>query len=248
MKRRPITHLIILAAVLGACGGDEEKPATVSRPSRQAAKPAEARKPVFPEAEAAAVLRALSDGAIASTAIASQASQSESIISYARVVGADYRAIKQLVDSTITSVGHLPTENAMSTELRTAGDSVASGLSRLPRALNNTFIEEQVKANQRAVQIMDTVLIPSARSPQLKTLFEAIRPTMIAHLQRSLQILNDRKKAAQERGEPWESGLGIAPAAPVDAAATPAEAPYVDPYPIRPPRDTTPPDTIPRNR
>ena len=68
---------------------------------------------------------------------------------------------------------------------------------------------------------------------------------MIAHLQRSLQILNERKKAAQERGEPWESGLGIAPAAPVDAA--PAEAPYVDPYPIRPPRDTTRTDTIPRN-
>jgi putative membrane protein len=232
MKTGPILALVALCA----CGRGKEKTDTATRAAPAQPSAPAARKAVFPEAEAAGVLRAISDAEIAVASVALGVTQSDAVLAYSRVIAADYRGIAQLLDSTTVAIGQTAAENALSAELRTAGDSIANGLLTLPSGFNNTFIEEQVKANRRALQLMDTALIPSARNPQLKNLFIAIRPTIAAHLQRSMQILSERRKAAEEAGEPWESGFNVAP------AVTAVEAPEGE----APAPDTVPPDTIPR--
>ena len=188
---------------------------------------------VFHEAEAIGVLRAIGQAEIAVTRVALDVSESEAVLAYSRVVAADYRGITQLLDSLATAIGQAPAENALSAELRAAGDSIAGALRTLPYGFNNTFIEEEVKAQRRVLLLLDTALVPSARNPELKNLLQALRPTIAAHLQRATQILADRRRAAAERGEPWQSGFDVAPPPVIEAPVVPEEAP----------EDTLPADT-----
>jgi putative membrane protein len=224
----------MLLLALFACerGNNEPEPTTTAANSQPSAAARE-RPAVFPEAEAIGVLRSIGQAEIAVTRVALDVSESEAVLAYSRVVAADYRGITQLLDSLATAIGQAPAENALGAELRAAGDSIAGGLRTLPYGFNNTFIEEEVKAQRRVLLLLDTALVPSARNPELKNLLQALRPTIAAHLQRATQILADRRRAAAERGEPWQSGFDVAPPPVIEAPVVPEEAP----------EDTLPADT-----
>ena len=235
--------VVPMAVALCACERGDDNAERAARPAPSQPRPAvAARTAVFPEVEAAGVLRALSDAEIAVVRVAQDVSESEAVLAYARVVAADHRGITRLLDSTVAALGQTPLDNALSTELRTIGDSIAGALRTLPSGFNNTFIEEQVKAHTRALQLTDTALIPSARTPQLKNFFQAVRPTIAAHLQRAQQILTDRRRAAAARGEAWESGFRVR--APQPTEPSEAEAPVPEPRVIKPPQDTIRVDTM----
>ena len=230
--------VILLAAValLAGCGRDKEERPSTSRDGKTAAR-TEALKPVYEEAEAAAVLHAISDGEMAAARVAREVSQNEGILAYASVMLADHRAISEVLDSVLAKNGESPRDNAASTALRAQGDTAALQLAALTEGFNNSYIEQEIRAHQQALQVMDTALLPSARNAEIKSLFTAVRPTIAAHLQRAMQILAFRQKQAEERGEPFTTGT-TAPRVTTDTSVprpTPVQRPPVD--------TTTPPLT-----
>jgi len=196
MKR---TLVLLTLAGLLACG-DKNEEDTGDEPVTAADSAAQPRKAIMSEAEAIGVLRALGDAEISMSRPVPEISQNDAVLSYARVIIADHQGIAELLKTPAQ-------ESGMSNTLRAAGDSIARAFMSMQGGFNNTYIEEQIKAHQSALQVMDTAIIPSVRDSATRNLMQQIRPTIAAHLQRAMQILATRRKEAAERGEAWVSGF-----------------------------------------
>lgn len=230
---RPVT-VVLLAVALVACNrgndGDDVETNTTRRDSTP-----KVRAAIFSEPEALGVLHAISDAEMAMARVARERSQNDEVLAYASVMLADHGAFRQVFTAPAR-------DNAMSTSIRTAGDSLARALESLMGGFNNTYIEEQIKAHQQALQLLDTAIVPSVRDTAIKNLLTQARPTLVAHLQRAMQILSLRRRQAQERGEPWVSGFPQP--GEVDVAA-PTQPVQPQPMPLPRPQsvDTVPPPT-----
>ena len=201
---RSAIPLVVAAALLAGCHKSPDKNATsgAARNTRGAQQDT-ARKPLYPEADAVAIQRALDSTEIAMSDVARDVSQNDDVLRFAAVVSRDHRAIMHLVDS----LGVQGRENAISQRIRANGDSIVKGLGNIAIGLNNTYMEEAVKAHRQALQLLDTAVIPSVENPQLKTFLQQVRPTIAAHLQRAMEILSARHREADENHEAWVSGF-----------------------------------------
>lgn len=224
---KPIVIVLLALSLAGCNRNQEEEPADETAVTSRTGTKQTARAPVYPEAEALGVLNALHDGELALVRVARDVSQNEEVLRFAAVLMADHNGLGQVVNAAVAKAGESPSENAAATRIRSEGDSVARALSGITMGFNNTWAEEQVKAHERMLAVVDSAIIPSVANKDLKTLLEQARPTMVAHLQRAMQILAMRRKQATERGETWVSGIQVA-----TQASQAAGAP-------RPPRDTT---------
>ena len=137
-----------LLVLLIACGGDDEE----ERPEQPASRPAARadsveRQPVYPEAEAAQILRAINENEIALSRIARQRSQNEDILRYAAVMIADHSGMTQLMDSLLPAISD--SVNAESRALRAAGALLADSLGRIEGGFNNSYITTQIAAHEQ---------------------------------------------------------------------------------------------------
>ncbi|HEX6559228.1 MAG TPA: DUF4142 domain-containing protein [Longimicrobiales bacterium] len=242
---RLVLIVLLAAAVAGCNRGDNKAPPPQA--TKPAAKPQQ--RAVYPEEDVVAILRALDTAEIVTSRVAREVSQNDQVLSYAGVMIKDHGDIMQLVAQT----GITPRDNAISGKIRRDADSIARGLSGIPMGFNNTYIEEQAKSHRAALQTFDSVIVPSAKTPELRSLLEKLRPALVAHLQRAMQILAIRRKETAERGEQWVSGLATLadttqPRAPV---TRPAGEPPVSPAQTQPrtePRAAEPKPAQPRPR
>ena len=225
--------ILLLLLLLLACGRDAADRPAASREDRAAARTdSVVRQPVYPEAEAVQILRAINAHAIATARVARERTQNLDIMRYAGVMIADHTAMTELLDSLIAPVPD--SANEVSRALREETSAFVDTLWALPAGFNNTYIQSQIAAHEHALQLLDTAIIPSARNPQLRQLLQDLRPAVVAHLQRARQIWAERQA----------SGLAAA-----TARATPAQTPAQTRTPAQtqtqPPPQTQPP--APRN-
>ena len=216
--------LLPAVLALGACGGDDEE--TVERPqANQPAARADStpRQPVYPENEAAQILRAINTNEIEAARVARERSQNDDILRFAAVMLADHRSMTELLDSLVQPISD--SANAESRALRTAGTQLVDSLWKIEGGFNNTYIQQQVAAHEQALLLLDTALIPSARNPQLKKLLRDLRPAVVAHLQRAQQIW----VARQASGAAAATAGSTAQPAAVPATPRPAPAPAPSP-------------------
>lgn len=226
--------VLVLTLLAGACGGDDdeeqaEQP-TAERPA--ARRDSVVRQPVYPEAEAVQILRAINANEIDVARVARERSQNDDILRYASVMIADHRGMTELLDSMVAPISD--SANAESRTLRAAGTALVDSLWKMEGGFNNTYIQQQIAAHEQALLVLDTALIPSARNPRLKKLLRDLRPAVVAHLQRAQQIWSERQA----------SGAAAATAAAAAAAAatgtgTPT-VPRAAPAPPPSPTDTMP--------
>ena len=224
--------VLAVAVAITACNRDdkEDEPRAGQQTARRDSVP---RKPVYPEAEAAQILRAINEGEIATARVARERTQNEDILRFANVMMADHRAMTELLDSLVPPIPD--TVNAESKRIRDSGTQLVDSLWRIEGGFNNTYIAQQVAAHERALLLLDTALIPSARDAKLKKLLRDLRPAVVAHLQRAKQIYTARmSNPATATATPTVSRPTTS-APPPTATSEPAPAPV----PVVP-RDTAP--------
>ena len=228
--RVKLSWVLAAALTVGACGGDdEEEPGEQPQANQPAAgRDSVVRPPVYPETEAAQILRVINANEIEVSRVARERSQNDDILRYASVMIADHRGMTELLDSLVQPVSD--SVNAESRALRDAGTALVDSLWRLEGGFNNTYIQRQVAAHEQALLLLDTALIPSARNPQLKKLLRDLRPAVVAHLQRAQQIWAER-----------EAGGAAAATAPSTQPSAAPAVPRAAPAPPPSPADTVPP-------
>jgi putative membrane protein len=238
--RSRLCFTLLLLLTMSACRRDKEEDVDRSARRPTARRDSVVRKPIYPEAEAAQILRALNEGVIATSRIARERSQNDDVLRFASVMISDHRAMTSLLDSLTRPVPD--TVNPESRSLREAGEQMVDSLWKIPAGFNNTYMELHMREHQRALQLLDTALIPSARTPQLKKLLQDLRPAIVAHLQRARQIWTARMAAGL--GQPQ-------PRRPITPTVAPTEAPRETPPPAQPQpqpqpqQPAPPPDTMP---
>ena len=203
MNSRFINKFVVLVAIaLAACGGDDEEPNEDQPRTNQPAarRDSVVRKPVYPEAEAAQIFRALNAHEIAAARVARERSQNDDILRFASVMVSDHSAMTALLDSILPPISD--SVNAESRNLVTASVATVDSLWKIEGGFNNTYMAQQVRDHERALMLLDTALIPSARNAQLKKLMQDLRPAVIAHLQRAKQIYSARMANPELRNPP----------------------------------------------
>jgi putative membrane protein len=234
----------MMVLLLGACGGEDE----ADQPRNQAARPAAqrdsvVRPPVYPEAEAAQILRVINATEIATSRVARERSQNDDILRYAAVMISDHREMTELIDSLVQPIPD--SINAESRSLKQGGTALVDSLWRIEGGFNNTYITGQIAAHEQALLLLDTALIPSARNPQLKQLLRDLRPAVIAHLQRARQIWAERQASgAAAATAPRSAPAEAAPSPTTSPAPAPTPRPAPAPAPTPAPVDTLPGDSM----
>ena len=112
--------LVLLLAACGKDGEEQTPPRETSRPA--ATRDSVVRQPVYPEAEAAQILRAINENEIAVSRLARERSQNDDILRYASVMIADHQGMTQLLDSLLPPIAD--SINAESRALRQAGSTL----------------------------------------------------------------------------------------------------------------------------
>jgi putative membrane protein len=225
--------LLVGLLAFGACGGDDEETDDRPQANRPAARAdSTPRQPVYPETEAAQILRAINTNEIETARVARERSQNDDILRFASVMIADHGGMTQLLDSLVQPISD--SANAESRSLRAAGTQLVDSLWKIEGGFNNTYIQHQVAAHEQALLLLDTALIPSARNPQLKKLLRDLRPAVVAHLQRAQQIWAER----QASGAAAATGPANT-AAPAPSTPRPAPAPPPSPADTVAPASTT---------
>jgi putative membrane protein len=192
LNRWVVRAVWALALGVAACGGDDEKAADDQPQANQPAarRDSVVRMAIYPEAEAAQILRAINAHEIATGRVARERSQNDEILRYASVMISDHRAMTELLDSLLPPISD--SINAENKQLVTSSALVVDSLWKIEGGFNNTYIERQVLDHERALVLLDTALIPSARNPELKKLLRDLRPAVAAHLKRARQIYTAR--------------------------------------------------------
>src|SRR5688572_21375096 len=139
LKSRFVCKLVVMAAIglAASCGGDDEdQDAEQPQANRPAARrDSLIRKPVYPEAEAAQILRALNANEIAAARVARERSQNDDILRFASVMMSDHRAMTELLDSIVPPISD--SANAESRALVTASAATVDSLWKIVGGFNN---------------------------------------------------------------------------------------------------------------
>lgn len=232
---------LAVAVLLAACGGDDK-----DKDQKKAARPTAkrdsvVRKPVYPEPEAAQIFRVLNDAEIATARVARERSQNADILRFASVMIADHRAMSELLDSLLPPIPD--SANPESRKLREATTQMVDSMWKIAGGFNNTYIEHQVREHERALLLLDTALIPSARTPKVKQLLQDLRPAVVAHLQRAKQIYAARM--ASGMGETPRPATTAATTAPAVTAPAPTQPVETQPAPPPTPKNSVPVEPVP---
>jgi predicted outer membrane protein len=230
------TSALLLIALLACNRGDADRAArsdSVPRPSAPA--------PSYSEPQVVQILRSIDQARLSGAQAVSQISQNESVLEYARVVSADHQAMSLVLDSLLRTAGQAPAEHALSQQFAFGAQQFALELAQRDTGVNNAYLAQEIRDHERALQLLQGVLIPSAKSPLLKSALEQILPAFHAHLQRAREILATRI-SAPPRGTPAAPAAERESNAPARSTPRPRSEPDspARPDPVRPARpDTT---------
>jgi putative membrane protein len=193
MFSRLAAGLPLIALLAGACkrGGDD----AAVRPDSVAGAPARPAAP-FTEPQAVQILRTIDQARLSGAQAVATKSRSESVLEYAHVISSDHRAMTALLDSLLAATGQTPADHALVRQFATAATTFATELAARDTGVNNSYLAQEVRDHERALQLLQGGLIPSARSPQIRTLFQQLVPAYHAHLQRAQEILSQRTTTA----------------------------------------------------
>jgi len=186
--RRP--GALALCLLLAACGGDRRSAwAVADSVDIAAAVPAAPARTKPTDAEIAQIAGALNAVAERAAEHARTRVRSAEVASFAATLAADHRAMATGVQAFARDTTGARAEHPLAREVRTAGTAALEALGAASgTTYESAYIEDQITFHERALGIIDDVLLPSASSEPLRAFISGTRPAFAAHLQRALQI------------------------------------------------------------
>lgn len=158
---------------------------------------------------------------------------------FATVLRSDHRAIAQEIQAVADSSKLAAQQSTTAERLMKEAQAIASAMADSATGdRGQAFLQAQVDMSKHMIGAMDSMFIPSAKTPMLRQVLQDLRPAMVAHLQRGEQLIQYYASLADA---PHQAAARI----PADSARVPGDttAPGVaKPDSTKPPK----PDTIHR--
>lgn len=176
MKISTATGAALLLA-LGACA----PAATMGTMNDMAPMPG-----AMPDGQIVAVAMAANSGEVQTSQPMVSRATSPAVQQFAQEMVTDHSA----ANDKLQALGIAPMQNDLSQQLAANAAQTVQSLSAYSQgaALDRTYMQAQLAMHQYTLNSLDNVLIPSARSDQLRMALQQIRATVADHLQKAQQI------------------------------------------------------------
>ncbi len=150
------------------------------------------------DAEIAAIVVAANSVDIEAGKLAQSQSTSEAIRTFAERMVVDHTAVNEQAVALVTRLGVTPVESDASRGLLADGEKTREHLSTLAAAdFDKAYAEHEVAYHEAVINVVDTVLLPSAQNQELKDLLTAVRPALVAHLEHARQMQSSPADGAE---------------------------------------------------
>ena len=177
MLQRQLPALAVLALLLAACGTYNNG---MSGPIAGGT----------PEGDIASIVTAANQGEIEQGNAASARATSADVRSFAQMMVADHTTALNNARDTFSRAGISPTPNDITATLERGTAETLRNLNTYQgAAFDRMYMQTQVDLHTWLLQSLDTALIPSARTPELRTLLQTQRGSVAAHLEHARRIL-----------------------------------------------------------
>jgi putative membrane protein len=109
--------------------------------------------------------------------------------SFAQTMITDHTAVIGQAASLAKKLGVTPADNAVSKSLWSGAKEAEAGLGKVKgAAFDRAYMDREVAYHQAVLQALDGTLIPGASNAELKSLLQAVRPAIAAHLEHAKSI------------------------------------------------------------
>lgn len=213
VRNRGRATALVLLLCLTACGGDDDEPAEAA-PRSQPVAPTPRIEPLS-DAEALAVLSALSGGAAEAARAPVELVVSSELRRLVNVVRADHAALEAELAEIADSLQITPTEHEAAGRIRSAAQQAVTESAQLEwGSADAAVLRQQLNLNRMLLAVLDSTVLPGMQPSLLQQYAAAVRPAVAAHLQRAeqLEVLMRNRPAVAPTPQP-------ATPAPVDTVA-----------------------------
>ena len=109
--------------------------------------------------------------------------------SFGQRMVADHTGVNKAAADLAAKLKLTPEDNATSKSLKAGGDKNIARLKGFKgAAFDKAYIDNEVAYHTAVLEALDKVLIPNAKTPDLKALLEKTRPAFVAHLDHAKKI------------------------------------------------------------
>lgn len=141
------------------------------------------------ETDIAAIVSAANEGEVQEGNVASTRATSADVRSFAQMMVSDHTAAQTNAQGVFSARGISPTDNDTTRTLRMNAQTSVTNLGTYSgAAFDRAYIRHQVEVHQWLLNTFDTVLIPSARTSEVRTLLQTQRGSVAQHLEQARAI------------------------------------------------------------
>jgi len=161
----------------------------------QGKKQTEAKARPLSDSEIIAVAETANTGEVAQGKLAEQKANKPAAKSFANMMVTEHGDANEKVEALAKDLGISAKESAVSDEVKNSGDAVQRKLNQsAPVVFDRVYLETQIAEHQKVLKTFDERLIPSAKSPKLKSLLSDLRAHVVHHLQVARTSLENLEK------------------------------------------------------
>lgn len=129
------------------------------------------------------------DVSYAQVALASGQTSTKTILAFASRMLSDHSGLNQAATQVLSRTGIVAEDNVASLDFRDESAAKRDTLRELHGApFDSTYIANEIRYHTKLLAVIDSVLIPSARNPDLKSLMMGVRPAVAAHLEHAQRV------------------------------------------------------------
>jgi putative membrane protein len=141
------------------------------------------------DAQIAQIVMTANTGDSAGGALAKTKAKSGSVREFGQMMVRDHGDLNKKVAELGKKISLTPQESATSRQLQSGADSTSNALSALSGTdFDRAYIDHEAALHQMVLDQLDQTLIPGAQNADLKSLLQAARPTVAAHLERAKKL------------------------------------------------------------
>jgi putative membrane protein len=129
------------------------------------------------------------DVSYAQVALAKGRTSTPAVLAFASRMLSDHSGLNQAATQVLARSGIVPEDNAASLDFRDESAAKRDTLRELHGApFDSTYIANEVRYHTKLLAVIDSVLIPSAKNRDLKSLMTGVRPAVAAHLEHAQRV------------------------------------------------------------
>lgn len=129
------------------------------------------------------------DVSYAQVAVSPGRTTNTEILDFARRMLSDHGGLNKAALDLYSAAGIVPRDHVIALDFRDESAAKRDTLrERTGAAFDSTYMANEVRYHQRLLGALDSLLIPTARNPELKSMLTRVRPAVAAHLEHATRV------------------------------------------------------------